>query len=70
MADTPSPFIRGMIYNKERADNDFAELRGVPIEQTKSEFDAMWKTVDDLLHSERGLQRPNQPPIAIRATSI
>lgn len=70
MADTPNPFVRGMLYNKERADKEFAELRGVSVEETKAEFDSMWGRLDALLHSNEGVLRPNQPSIAIRATSI
>lgn len=65
----PNPYLKAFCYNKERADKEFAEIRGVPIEQTKAEYDALWKQVDELLHGE-GLLRPNQPPVAIRATSI
>lgn len=69
MSDTPNPFVRGMLYNKERAQKDFEEIRGVPYSQTKEEFDEFFKEIDRKLHNE-GLLRPNQPPIAIRATSI
>lgn len=70
MADTANPFLRGVLYSKERADRDFAEVRGVPAEQTKKEYDEMWGRLDALLHSDKGVLRPNQPPLAIRATSI
>lgn len=63
MPDTPNPYLSKLCYSKERADKDFEEIRGVPKEQTKAEYDAMWAVVDKLLHSEQGVMRPNQPPI-------
>ena len=69
MPDTPNPYLSKLCYNKERAQKDFEEIRGIPYSQTQAEFDVMWAELDRKLHNE-GLLRPNQPPVAIRATSI
>lgn len=56
----PNPYLRGIIYNKEKSDKDFAEIRGVPIEETQAEYDALWKQVDDLRSKPEGLLYPNR----------